>query len=219
MDAIRRDILCAVLPFAAWIALQSLLPAAAWAYAVRTVVTAVVGVLCLRGRGLRPDCRLAPFAAGLVVGMLVCALWVLPERFAAYRTWCCWPIGSLATVPAASPYDPHVCGWPLTVVKLIGSAFVIAPVEEVFFRSFLYRWLQRHDFTAVPLSHFDLSAFLWTVLLFTLEHDRPFAAAMAGVLYGLAALRWGLGAAIVAHVTTNLALGLHVICRGDWAFW
>ena len=112
-----------------------------------------------------------------------------------------------------------MCGWTLTIVKLVGSAFVIAPVEEVFFRSFLYRWLQSRNFAAVPLSRFDLSAFLWMVFLFTLEHDRPVAAAMAGGIYGLLAIRWGLGSAIVAHVVTNLALGLHVIYHGAWAFW
>ncbi len=96
---------------------------------------------------------------------------------------------------------------------------MIAPIEELFFRSFLYRWLQRRDFTSLSLSRFDLSAFLWMIFLFTLEHDRPLAAIMAGGAYGLAAIRWGLPAAITAHVVTNLALALHVICRGEWNFW
>ena len=96
---------------------------------------------------------------------------------------------------------------------------MIAPVEEVFFRSFLYRWLQNRDFRAVPLSRFNLSAFLWTIFLFTLEHDRPLAAAMAGAAYGFAAIRFGLATAIVAHVTTNLLLALYVIHQNAWAFW
>ena len=96
---------------------------------------------------------------------------------------------------------------------------MIAPVEEVFFRSFLYRWLQDRDFASVPLSRLDLPAFLWTVFLFVLEHDRPVAAAMAGGAYGLLAIRFGLRSAVVAHVVTNLALGLHVIYHGAWAFW
>ena len=43
--------------------------------------------------------------------------------------------------------------------------------------------------------------------------------AMAGGIYGLLAIRRGLGSAVVAHVVTNLALGLHVIYHGAWAFW
>jgi hypothetical protein len=42
---------------------------------------------------------------------------------------------------------------------------------------------------------------------------------LAGAIYSAAAIRHGIGAAIVAHITTNFALGLWVICRGDWAFW
>ena len=57
------------------------------------------------------------------------------------------------------------------------------------------------------------------MLLFTLEHDRPAVAALAGALYGFAAIRLGLGAAIVAHVVTNLALGLYVIRCDAWGFW
>ena len=213
----------AVLPFATWIGLQTILPATAGAYAARTAATAVVGLVCLafRNKSLKAPNAPIPLKAliGLVAGLVVCALWIWPDSFSWYRIWLCWPIGSPPAPPTVSPYDPAVCGWTLTIVKLIGSAFVIAPVEEVFFRSFLYRWLQNRDFAAVPLSRFDLSAFLWMVFLFTLEHDRPLAATMAGGIYGLLAIRWGLGSAILAHVVTNLALGLHVIYHGAWAFW
>ena len=75
------------------------------------------------------------------------------------------------------------------------------------------------DFTAVPLSRFDLSAFLWTVFLFTHEHDRPIAAATTAVIYGLLSIRFGISSAIVAHVTTNLVLALHVIFNNAWQFW
>ena len=225
-----REIFRYAAPFATWIALQTALPATAWAYAVRTVVTALVGVWCLWGcrqRARRPlsQCAtgeppVAPVAVGFLIGVLVTILWIAPEFSTFYRTWFCWPIGLLPTAsPDPSPYEPAVCGWTLTITKLIGSAFVIAPVEEVFFRSFLYRWLQKRDFLSVPLSRFNLSAFLWMVFLFTLEHDRPLAAAVAGALYGFAAIRWGLASAIAAHVTTNLLLALHVIFSNSWAFW
>ena len=229
-----RDIFRYAAPFATWIVLQTFLPATAWAYAVRTAATALVGVFCLwrggsrscatggRGRACRGHAGAVALVAtaGILVGILVTVLWIVPEISTFYRTWFCWPLGSLPPAPTApSPYDPAVCGWALTIAKLVGSAFVIAPVEEVFFRSFLYRWLQNRDFRAVPLSRFDLSAFLWTIFLFTLEHDRPLAAALAGALYGFAAIRFGLAGAITAHVTTNLLLALHVIFSHAWAFW
>ena len=230
-----RDIFLYAAPFVTWILFQTVLPATAGAYAVRTVATALVGVWCLwEGRSRSGKSAASPNAAhlgeaalsplplliGLLVGIVVTVLWIAPECATFYRTWFCWPIGSLPPAPTApSPYEPAVCGWALTITKLIGSALVIAPVEEVFFRSFLYRWLQKRDFLSVPLARFDLSAFLWMVFLFTLEHDRPLAAALAGALYGLAAIRFGLASAIVAHVVTNLLLALHVIFSNSWSFW
>jgi hypothetical protein len=57
------------------------------------------------------------------------------------------------------------------------------------------------------------------VFLFTLEHDRPLAAAATGAIYGLLAIRFGISSAIIAHVTTNFVLGLHVIFNNAWRFW
>ena len=222
MHGVKRELKEAILyaaPFVTWIALQMSLPMTAVGYAVRTGATAIVGLACLLA--LKAPCGFPRrgILVGLVGGLIVCALWIAPEYSVWYRTWLELPIGEQPSAPGPSPYEPSVCGWPLTLAKLVGSAFVIAPVEEVFFRSFLYRRLQAVDFRAVPLSRFDLSSFLWMTFLFTLEHDRPVVAALAGAAYGFLAIRFGLGSAIVAHVVTNLALGLHVICRGEWWFW
>ena len=225
MLAVQRELKDAILysaPFVTWIALQMLLPATAVGYAVRTAATTAVALACLKVLNAPNGPVPAPLKTaivGLIGGLIVCALWIAPEYSSWYRTWLELPIGEPPPAPAPSPYEPSVCGWPLTLVKLVGSAFVIAPVEEVFFRSFLYRRLQACDFRAVPLARFDLSSFLWMVFLFTLEHDRPVVAALAGAAYGLLAIRFGLGSAIVAHVVTNLALGLHVIYWGEWWFW
>ena len=237
MTTETKNICRFVVPFATWIGLQTLLPATAWAYAVRTAATALVLLLSFTvfkvsrdSKGSSGSCPspniLSPFSLllspslGLLGGVLVTVLWIAPEFSDFYRTWFCWPIGSLpAPTTEPSPYEPAVCGWTLTIIKLIGSAFVIAPVEEIFFRSFLYRWLQQRDFLSVPLSRFDLSAFLWMIFLFTLEHDRPLAAALAGAIYGLLAIRVNLASAIVAHVTTNLLLALYVIHQNAWTFW
>lgn len=225
-----RNTFAFIAPFAVWIVLQTLLPATAGAYAVRSGVTFLVLLIVLPtivqvssrscGPSLVPSSLVLTSFLGLLGGLLVLALWILPEFCDLYRTWCVWPLGSLPTVSTEpSPYDPSVCGWPLTIAKLVGSSFVIAPVEELFFRSFLYRRLQKRDFTTVPHTSFDLSAFLWTVFLFTLEHDRPLAAALCAVVYGLLYIRYGLLAAIVAHVTTNLLLAIYVIVEGQWGFW
>ncbi len=221
-DGTRRELVASlpyVLPFATWMALMAALPPTAASYAARSAATLAVGTACLaaarrEGAGARsPRAPLPGSALGLLAGVAagLAVLWL----------WIClpaWPFAEPAA-PDPSPYDPAVCGWPLTLARLAGSAFVIAPVEEVFFRSFLYRRLIARDVRSVPQSRFDLQAFLWTVLIFTLEHDRPLAAAAAGAAYGLLAVRFGLASAIAAHVTTNLALAAFVIHGGAWRFW
>ena len=215
-----RSTVAAVLPFGVWIVLMTLLPATAWSYAARSAATAaaLAWACCV----LKPRWRISPHALvwGIAAGAFVAAFWIFPESWGWYRKWLLWPFGAEPPPVAEAPYDPAVCGWPLTIAKLVGSAFVIAPVEELFFRSFLYRRLQARDWLSVPLSRFDVSAFVWTVGLFSLEHPpRCVVAAACGVVYGALAIRHGLGAAIMAHVVTNLLLALHVIYHGAWAFW
>lgn len=216
-----RDTLGAVVPYLLWMGLMMALPASAGGYAVRTFLTFVALFFFYPrmsaeavDRGNRPVC--GTLVWGAAVGAAVCVLWVWPERFDWYRRFLV--IGGESAAPV-SPYEPSVCGWPLTLWRLAGSAFVIAPAEELFFRSFLYRRLQARDWTGVRLSVFDRTAFLWTVGLFALEHDRLVVGALAGAAYGWLAIRRGLGAAILAHVVTNLLLGAYVIGFENWGFW
>ena len=187
-----------VAPYAAWMVLMAALPATVGGYAVRTAV--VAGMLlavwlasaCPRGRG-----RYGDLALGFLVGLLVFAIWILPEQFdwAWYRKWCI--IGEGGTQAVAES------GAAMIAVRLIGSAFVISVAEELFFR----KWL------------IGFAGFWWMVGLFAIEHDRWLVAAICGVAYGALYLRRGLVAAIVAHATTNLVLGLWVLGTGQWQFW
>jgi hypothetical protein len=156
---------------------------------------------------------------GLVVGVAVWALWVFPERSDFYCRWFVLGDVSQGGDSPQSPYDPAVCGWTLTLVRLCGSAFVISAAEELFFRCFLYRWIANRDWLDSASTRFDWQAFLWTTGLFALEHNRWLAGAMAGAAYALLAVRCGLVPAIVAHSVTNLVLGLQVVVTGNWAFW
>lgn len=202
-------------PYIVWMALMLCLPATAVNYATRSACTAAaLGFYLFTVKLHAPDWRRA-LGWGTLAGIAVLALWVLPENFEWYRKYLI--IGGGSEGP--SPYDPAVCGWPLTLTRLVGSSFIIAAAEELFFRDFLYRRLQNRDWTSVNRRNFDLEAFLWMTALFALEHDRFLAGAAAGAIYGLVYIRKGLGAAVIAHMVTNLTLGAYVIARGEWGFW
>ncbi len=174
-----------------------------------------------------PQWRHLPLALG--IGCLVWVVWVVPESELFdrwpdlkefYLRWLVMPFGRLPVRPHPSPYDPAVCGWALTAIRLAGSAFVIAVIEEFFFRGFLYRWLSRVDFLKQPLTRFAPLAFLWMILIFGAEHEQWAAGIFAGAAYGWLTIRTGnIWAAAWAHVLTNLLLGLYVIGSGRFGFW
>ena len=187
-----------IAPFAAWMALMTLLPSTAAAYAARTVaVAALLGMAGWRLSGFRLALSWRDAALGVAVGLAVFAMWILPEQFdwAWYRRWCI--VGEGGTNAVAES------GAALIALRLVGSAFVISVAEELFFR----KWL------------IGFAGFWGTVGLFAIEHDRWLVGALCGVIYGALYLRRGLGAAIVAHATTNLVLGLWVLRSGQWQFW
>lgn len=179
---------------------------------------------------------------GVLGGVLVAFLWIFPETpffhsklrslCEFYNTWLIMPLGanpdyfappifpSLPEGYKSLAYSPEECGWSLTIAKLLGSALVIAAAEEFFFRSFLYRWVRNTNFLSIPLSKYDAPTFWIVVGVFALEHDRWFMGAVAGIVYGFIALKSRrFCAPIIAHVVTNLLLGIYVIISGQYGFW
>jgi uncharacterized protein len=103
---------------------------------------------------------------------------------------------------------------------ILGMTLVVPPLEEVFFRSFLYRYFVRTDFLNMPFNRFHPTSFIVTSVIFGFEHHEW----LSGILCGFA-FQWlvisknRLGDAITAHAITNLLLGLWIVARGAWHFW
>ena len=190
-----------IAPYALWMLLMAALPPTPQSYAIRTAAVAALLAFAIwrlmAVEAVRFRLCMADVATGVLAGLLVFAVWILPEQFdwAFYRRYCIVGDGGAQTATDA--------GFVLLSVRLLGSAFVISVVEDFFFR----RWL--HGF----------AGFGWMVALFAVEHDRWLVGALAGVVYGLLAIRRGLGSAIVAHVVTNLVLGVWVLLSGQLRFW
>src|SRR5258708_39285288 len=103
---------------------------------------------------------------------------------------------------------------------ILGSTFVVPPLEEVFYRSFLYRYIANQNFLSVPLNKFLPVPFFATVIIFGLSHNEW----LAGILCG-AAFQWlvlpknRLGDAMTAPAVANFFLGRWVVWKHDRHFW
>jgi hypothetical protein len=116
--------------------------------------------------------------------------------------------------------DGSTLAWLFIVVRVLGSTFVVPPLEEVFYRSFLYRYLAKQEFLSVPLNQFALVPFLATAGIFGLAHNEWLAGIVCGAAYQWLVLRKNrLGDAMTAHAITNFLLGVWVVWRSAWNFW
>lgn len=151
----------------------------------------------------------------VMAGVLVFAFWVgLDPLYPKLGS------GSDAWNPGADFGAGSLAAGFFIFVRFVGSVLVVPSLEEVFYRSLLYRYCIRSDFLAVPLSTFRWVPFLVTAVIFGFTHREWLAGILcAGVYQGLVCRRGRLGEAITAHAVTNLLLGAWVVWRGAWHFW
>ena len=123
--------------------------------------------------------------------------------------------------PALAPLTPAGdLDWPWIITRALGAALVVPVMEELFWRSFLMRWITQAQFETVAPQRAGARALLLSTFVFTLAHSLWLAAALAGLVYGLLYLLTGrLWVAIAAHAVTNGLLALHVVRAGQWQFW
>jgi CAAX prenyl protease-like protein len=133
-----------------------------------------------------------------------------------------WTFGS-ATVPLG--FNPALLSdrplqITMTIFRIAGAVLVVPVMEELFWRSFLIRYIIDKNFDTVQLGTFTWGSFLITVILFGLEHNYMYAGIMAGGIYNLLLYRTrSLAQCILAHAVTNLALAVYVVTTGKWQFW
>jgi CAAX prenyl protease-like protein len=105
-------------------------------------------------------------------------------------------------------------------IRILGSSLVVPPIEEVFYRSFLYRYISRADFLTIPLSHFAWKSFLIAGVIFGVSHYEWLPGILCAFAYQWLVCRKNrLGDAITAHAITNFLLGIWVVARNAYYFW
>ena len=218
-DLLEKPWLPYVLPFALFLLLTeparfflSLVP---FLYVAKTVIVGAVlwGWRHKYATDLSSGLSSSEFVVAILCGLLVLVLWIVPE-------------GYFYQFDQGNGFDPYAmtgsktAAIGLIAVRLIGASVVVPIMEELFWRSFLMRYLIDVDFRSVAMGAFTWLSFFGVAILFGLEHQRIVVGIVAGLLYGLLLVcQKNLRGVILAHGVTNFGLGVYVVVTGSWDFW
>jgi hypothetical protein len=214
-----------IAPFALFMALLALRGAAPadgswgfdtrWLYGLKVLAVGALLGLWWReygelARQAWPDSRETLVA--VAVGLAVFVLWI--QLDAPWMTIGTPSAGFVPLTPAGA------IDWALVAVRCLGAVLLVPLMEELFWRSFLMRWLHQPLFQGLEPRHVGVRAIVLSTFVFTLAHTLWLAAAIAGFAYALLYARTGkLWTAVIAHAVTNGALAAWVIATGNWQFW
>jgi len=181
-----------------------------WLYPLKTIITGILLIWFRKSyTEIKPKLSLLSFLTGL----LVFAIWIIPTGY--------YPL--LGNPINISPYELSgfkIVAYIWICFRMIGAVIVVPIMEELFWRSFLIRYLINPDFKSVPIGKFSWLSLIATVILFGVEHNQWLPGIIAGILYTLLLYRTkSLFACIFAHSITNLALGIYVLLTHQWVYW
>lgn len=215
-----------VVPFAVFIALTACQgefgeAGRYWIYLIKTVVAAA---MLWAVRPFIAEMKWKISWEAVVVGVAVFVMWAgLDGALVKLGFADSYPKMKLPNV-AWNPHEQFgegvLLAWFFIAVRLLGSSLIVPALEEVFFRSFVYRYIAKPDFQSVSLGMFAWTPFLVTSVIFGAEHREWLAGILCGFAYqGLVIWKKRIGDAMTAHAITNFLLGVWVVWKGAWHFW
>jgi len=161
---------------------------------------------------IRPSWRV--LIPSLLVGLVIIGLWLIIDQVVPYPH-----------IGARTGFDPgtidSVAGrLAFLMVWFSGLVIVVPVMEELFWRSFLLRYLTSGNPQALPIGAFSLSALTIMVVLSATAHTEWLVAAIASVIFAYWLRRTrSLFAAIVSHAAANGALGFYILHTHEWKYW
>jgi CAAX prenyl protease-like protein len=185
---------------------------ACWFYFAKTIIGAW---LVWEMRPFVSEMRWAFSWESVVVGVGIFAIWVGLDPFYPHliKNGAAWN-------PNESFGQDSPLAWFFILTRIVGSTLVVPPLEEVFYRSFLYRSIARQDFLSVPLNQFLPLPFFATALVFGFSHNEWVAGILCGAAFQWLVIRKNrLGDAMTAHAITNFLLGVWIVWKHAWHFW
>lgn len=189
------------------------------------IVLVMISMIWL-GAGYRQFAwKLSPLA--LVVGVVGAAVWIglcklELERFAADL-----PGGKqIFDYGQRSGFDPltYFAAQPLAAyaflaVRFWGLVVIVPVIEEFFLRGFVMRYFVNEAWWEVPFGTLTGAALVAGTLVPILTHPTTELLAVVAWFSMVTWLMWrtrNMWDCVVAHMTTNLLLGIWVVARGDW---
>jgi len=149
-------------------------------------------------------------AVAIAAGAAVWGLWISLDAG--------WMV--IGSAPGFDPRDGAAIDWALVLMRILGATLVVPVMEELFWRSFLMRWIASADFEKVDPAQVGRTSFIITCVLFGFEHDLWLAGIVAGATYCVLFMRHRtLWSPILAHAVTNCLLGVWVLSTGNWSYW
>jgi uncharacterized protein len=221
----QNNIISRVLPFAVYILflalgdyltplVNSLGLDAKWLYVVK--ILAVLALLFNFRRDYvelyaRPKITHLIYAA--IAGLSVLFIWVLP-----YPAWATLGADVQGFNPVQGQDQIDAFLW--ISMRIVGAAMIVPLMEELFWRSFLMRWLDSKEFLSISPASVSFFAITSSATLFSLEHHLWLAGLFAGFVYAmLYKIYKNLWLPIFAHAVTNGLLGLWIVITGNWQYW
>jgi uncharacterized protein len=162
---------------------------------------------------VRPCWAVVPL--GAAVGLVIVAQWLLIDRLLPHPH-----LGSRAGYDPFAAIGTPWMRWTFLILRFYGLVLVVPVMEEVFWRSFLLRYVTRGDFTSLETGQFSLGAFWIVLVLSAAAHPEWLVAAVASALFAWLLRRTrSLFAVILAHSVANAALGGYIVAAGQWKYW
>ncbi|RZL00251.1 MAG: CAAX prenyl protease-related protein [Rubrivivax sp.] len=236
---LSRSVLARVVPFVLFmviLAIRGHVPADGsmmgidprWIYGVSVLVVSASLLFFWRdytelARGTLPSTK--ELLLAVVVGVVVFYLWVnLAQPWMMTDNLMSMLFGTKDVGGATASFRPVDAEgrieWGLVVVRWVGAALMVPVMEELFWRSYLMRWVDSPDFEKIDPRKVTAKAVALSTLVFMLAHTQWLAAIVAGLAYAWLYRRTGsLWSPILAHAVTNGVLGVWVVLYGNWQFW
>jgi CAAX prenyl protease-like protein len=187
-----------------------------WLYALKVLIGAW---LVWEMRPFVPEMRWAFSWEAVVVGVIVFGIWVGLDPYYPRNNLLFKDTKESLWNPFERFGEGSTLAWTLIGIRIAGMTLVVPPLEEVFYRSFLYRYFVRTNFQEMPFRRFHPTSFIVTSAIFGILHYQWLAGILCGMAFQWLAIRKNrLGDAMTAHAITNFLLGAWVVWKGAWEF-